>query len=78
MAAGGETGVRDVGWWERRAYRLVVGFTPRCSMGQRRVPWVYSIEDAGFAISFGNPGIVVLKRRSSRSKPGVWAIARPT
>jgi len=28
MAAGGETGVQDVGWWERGEYSLVSGFTP--------------------------------------------------
>lgn len=61
-AAEGETGVQDVGWWERREYSLVCGFTPRRSKGQRQSLRVYSIDEAGFDTSWGKPGIAWLSR----------------
>ncbi len=71
--------VQDVGWWERREYRLVVWFHPPSrSGGQHPVLRFYSAEGAGISTTLGKPGIELRRRPSRPSKPPICAAARPT
>ena len=68
---GVKPGVKDVGWWERREYSSVSGFTPPSLLGVNAGSrWFYSTQDEGFCTSSGNPAIFVLQNaRSSDSNP---------